>query len=82
MLSIYRSPDSFPLDFTKAINKCLNSLHEPTDYSIIVADININIFKINDMSNEYQSTLYQNGFISVINEVTRCTNTSHSYTFT
>lgn len=67
----YRSPSSCPLEFIANIKYLLQNCKN-VDYSVFVGDINIDILKNTDISLEYLNTMHEYGYVSTINDYTRC----------
>ena len=67
----YRSPSSCHIEFFANIKHLLENCKN-VDYSIFAGDINIDILKNTDISFEYLNFMYEYGYMSTINDYTRC----------
>lgn len=79
LTAVYRPPSTDPFDFINNLYNYLQSLKtDNTNYQILTGDINIDILKNNDCTNEYLNTLSEFGYISMINNCTRENENSNS----
>lgn len=76
LTAIYKSPTIDIIPFTQELSNYLNQ--NKCNIEILVGDINIDILKCTDESNEYLNTLHEYGFISLINKPTRNVNGTSS----
>lgn len=75
--SVYRPPSTNVFEFIKAFKVYLTTL-EQSDYNFVIGDLNIDILADKDYVNEYLDTLYESGFTSLINKITRIQGNSKS----
>ena len=71
IMAIYRSPSLDPSQFNLDLQSLLTNCTKTYDYELIVGDLNIDILKKCDYSAEYLNTLYEFGYVSLINKYTR-----------
>lgn len=67
--SVYRSPQTNPYTFNESLSNYLNNIK--SDISVLVGDININLFSHEYYVEEYMNILNMHGYISYINKYTR-----------
>jgi len=75
LICIYRSPNDNLESFLTGIDLFLSQINKQ-HINIISGDININIMKNTNISNDYLNIMARNGFIPCINNFTRVTNHS------
>lgn len=78
ILCFYRPPSSCPHEFNKNLKTYLDNHKNNAAYYFFVGDLNIDILKNLDYANDYLNVLHEYGYISAINNFTRCTNTTKS----
>lgn len=77
LICIYRSPNDDLENFIIGLDLFLSQISN-TFLSIFCGDININILKNSNKSNDYLNIMARNGFLPCINNFTRETNSSGS----
>lgn len=78
IIAIYKSPSINSREFILDFYQYLKTVKTNADYKIILGDINIDIIKQNDISNEYLNTLCEYEYKSTINKFTRIDGESKS----
>lgn len=75
----YRPPSTNAGNFVSALQGYLEQTkNDNNSYNIFIGDINIDLNKNDDVTNDYLDTLYEHNYMSTINENTRSFNDSNS----